>query len=312
ATSATSGTSGTSATSATSGTSGTPDRQPHDQPASAATVAAAKKPTGWFRLRHASLRLIASGTEPPLVELTDLSGELPVSGAAATSSLSLASLKVHGSPLLTDFSAPLAWQAPVLSLNPVAANLMGIHLLLAGKLAFLAGLPLQLEVQAPSQSPPPLTLPGGGEAKTGHLASSGRFRGLLMAPGTWQGDCLAENSAISIHAGEHHANFDSGSCCIALRGGVLSCLDARLVGDDLSLLGNATLLADGRAAGVVRLVAAPETTLGIVRGLFPNIEAAPSISPLTSPQRVACDLEVSGSLGALHLHLGHNGPLVQP
>ncbi|KAB2643006.1 MAG: hypothetical protein DVB26_00880 [Verrucomicrobia bacterium] len=287
-------------------------QQPHAPAAAAAAVAEVPQPTAWIRLRHGSLRLVAGGSAPPLVELADLSGELPVAGAAAVSSLRLASLIVHGSPVLSDFTAPLTWQAPVLSLNPVDANLMGIHLQLAAKLGLLAGLPIQLEVQVPSQSPAPLTLAGAGEIKTAHLASSGRFRGLLLAPGTWQGDCLAESSAISIHVGEHRASFDSGSCSITLRGGILSCLDARLIGEELSLLGNATLLADGRAAGVARLVAAPETTLGILKRLFPDVKQAPTFTPLTSPQRVACDLEVSGSIAALQLRLGHNGPLVQP
>lgn len=268
------------------------------------------QPTCWVRLRHASLKLVADGSAPPWVEIAGLSSDLPLSGKAATSSLTLDSLKLHGTPVLTDFKAPLAWESPVLSLKPVEVMPLGIHIELAAKFALIGGLPVQVEIQVPSQSPALLTLPAGGEASAGHISGAARFRGFLMAPGTWQGDCLAESAAISLKTSEHHTTFDNGTCCFALRGNVLSCLDARLLGENLSLLGNATLLADGRAAGVLRLVAAPETTLGILKHFFPDSD--PVLTPMASPQRVACDVEASGSLDALQLSIGHHGPIVQP
>jgi len=273
-------------------------------------VAGVFKPTGWIRIRHASLRLIAVGSALPLVDLGDLTGELPVAGDAARSSVSLANLKVHGMVLLRDFRASLAWQAPVLSLNPAAATLLGMHCQVAGKLALRSGLPLLLEVQVPRQSPSPFSLPGGGQATAEQLACSGQFRGLAMAPASWQGDWVAESATVSIQTGDHHGTFDRSSCYIALRGGALSCVDARLVGDELSLLGNATLLADGRAAGVVRLVAPDEAVFGIVKRLFPTTAAIPALTPMATPQRVACDLEGFGNLSALQVRLGQNGPIV--
>ena len=266
--------------------------------------------TAWIHLHHASFQLVSVGSPQPLVEIADLTVDLPVSGDAAASSLSVASLKAWGNPLLTDFQAPLAWQAPVLSLEPVEAMLAGLHCRVAGKLALLTGLPMQLEVQLPQQSPAPLAVPGGGEAKVQQLAAIGRFRGLLLTPATWQGDGFAQGSTIAIHAGAHQAAFDNVSCLVALRGGVLSCVDARFVGDDLSLLGNATLFADGRAAGVLRVVAAPETTLGIVRGFFPKNTSTPSLTSMSTPQRVACDLEVFGVVNDLSIRLGHDGPVM--
>jgi hypothetical protein len=86
-------------------------------------------------------------------------------------------------------------------------------------------------------------------------------------------------------------------------------VDARLIGDELSLLGNATLLADGRAAGAARLVAAPESVTGIVSRIFPHL-AAPSLTPLATPQRAAFDLEAFGNISQLFLRLGRDGPVV--
>jgi len=288
----------------------TPDTQPAAQPAVLAPPVGPPRPTNWIHLRHASFRLVSAAAPLPLVEITDLTSDLPVFGDAARSSLSMASLKAHGQTLLADLQAPVAWQAPVLSLNPMETTLEGIHFQFAGKLAFLSGLPMQLEVQMPSQSPAPLTLPGGGMAKASQLATTARFRGLLLAPATWQGDCFAECAGISLDEGARHVAFDHGACLIALRGGVLSCMDARVVGEDLSLLGNATLFADGRAAGVLRLVAARDTTLEIVRRLLPESAPPPSLTPMNSPQRVACDLEVFGCLNDLSVRLGKDGPVM--
>lgn len=283
---------------------------PPPRPAPPAPKAETALPTAWLRLRHASFRLVSSGTELPLVEIADLSGDLPVAGAAAASRLSLASLKSCGLTLLSDFHAPLAWQYPVLALKPVEATVEGIRFQFAGKLALLPGLPLQIEVQVPEQSPAPLALPDGGAINAAQFASNARFRGWLLAPGSWQGDWLGGCAAIAIQAGEHQAAFDRGSCVVALRGGVLSCVDARLVGENLSLLGNATVLADGRAAGVLRLVAPPETTVGIIQRFFPDHDPTAALTPLSTPQRTACDLEVFGTLNNLQIRIGQNGPVM--
>ena len=247
--------------------------------------------------------MVSPASPLALVEIVNLTSDLPVSGDAACGSLSLASLKVCENSWLAGLHAPLTWQAPVLSLN-------GITFTLAGKLAFCSGLPMLLDVQLPKQAPAPLALPAGALLTAQQLTASGQFRGLLLAPATWLGDCFAQASAISITESAHHAAFDSGSCQVALRGGVLSCPDARAVGDDLSLLGNATLFADGRAAAVIRLVAAPATTLDIVRRLLPANAPAPSLTPMNTPQRAACDLELSGNLCTLQVQLGHNGPIL--
>jgi hypothetical protein len=246
----------------------------------------------------------------PLVEIADLTCDLPLSGDELQSSLSMASLKAHGNTLLTDFQAPLAWRSPVLSLHPVEATIEGIKLQFAGALALLDGLPIQLEAQIPKQPLSPLALPAGGEAKAGQIATTARFRGLLLDPATWHGDFYAEASELSLNLGEHHMDFDRATCVAVLRGGTLSCVDARFLSDNLSLLGNATLLADGRAAGVIRLVAAPDATLGIVKRLFPDGSPAAALTSLSTPQRVACDLEVFGSLNSLQVRLGQDGPIV--
>lgn len=264
----------------------------------------------WIRLRHASLEIVREGGEVPLVEITDLTSDLPVHGDAAKSMLSVGRLKVNGMTVLSDFHAPLAWQSPVLTLPMVEVIIEGTRVQFAGQIAMLKHLPLRMDVRLPKQAPAPIGFPGGGVVKAGQIVVNGQFRGLLLAPGSWQADLLAWASAISIRQEEHHAAFDRGDCVIVLRGGMLSCVDARALSDELSLLGNATLLADGRAAGVLRLVASPETTMGIIRRLFPDMRSEPALTPMSTPQRVAFDLGAFGYLKDLQLQLGQYGPIV--
>lgn len=269
------------------------------------------QPTGWLRLKNASFTLLSASSGKPWLDVSSLHGAIPLSGNAAESLLRVGSLRIADSPVLTDLEAALDWRFPFLSLKPVETEIHGVKLTLAGKLALLSGLPLQLEAVAPKQKPAPVSLPADGRAEAEAIAANARFRGLLFAPGTWQGDLVAEALSPSARIAGHNAKFDRGSAVTVLRGGMLSCIDARLVGDDLSLLGNATLLADGRAAAVLRLVAPPENITAIVNRAFPGMPQAPAPTDLSTPQRSAFDVEAFGNLQQLFLRIGRDGPVME-
>jgi len=84
----------------------------------------------------------------------------------------------------------------------------------------------------------------------------------------------------------------------------------RIIGDNLAFLGNATLLADGRLAAAIRMVAPPETATTISQYAFPNSQPPPPLTPLATPQRAALDLEAFGIIGRLSLRLGRDGPVI--
>jgi len=275
------------------------------------TPAAPLPPTAWLHLKNASFTLLSASSGKPWFQATGVSSSVPVSGKPAQSTLHIRAIHIAGRETLTDLNAVLDWQDPLLSVKPIQTEILGLKFVLAGKIAMLAGIPLQLEAQLPRQKPASLTLPAGGRAEADTISANARFRGLLLAPGTWQGDLLAEVLAPSARIAGHDAKFDRGSAITILRGGILSCVDARLIGDDLSLLGNATLLADGRAAAALRLVAPPDSVTAIVNRTFPNIPQPPALTPLSSPQRAAFDLEASGNIRHLFLRLGHDGPVME-
>lgn len=291
----------------------TPVAQPIQPPPSVAATAPKPpppKPTGWLRLKDASISIIHAGSGRTLLAISKTSGSIPVSGNPAESNLNIGGISALGNPIVTDLTANLDWTSPLLSLKPLDLTCCGYKFVLAAKIAGFSGLPLQLEAQLPRQPLAPFALPFHGNAAAESIAANARFRGLLLAPGSWQGDLLAEALSPTIRIGDHEAKFDKASSVNILRGGVLSCVDARMIGDDLSVLGNATLLADGRLAGAARVVATPESATTIATRSFPLLQAAPSLTPLSTPQRAAFDVVAFGNISQIFLRLGKDGPVV--
>ena len=267
------------------------------------------QPTGWLRLKNASFAVIHAGTQRTLIEISEITGSIPIAGDPAQADLKIDTVSAFGKELATHLTASLDWKYPLLAMKPLETEIGGYKCVLAGRIAGFSGLPIQIEAQLPRQALAAFPLPFNGQASAEAIAANARFRGLLLAPGTWQGDLVAESVAPSIRVAARQTKFDRGSAVTVLRGGVISCVDARLISDELSLLGNATLLADGRAAGATRLVAAPESAAAIASGIFP-ILTAPSLTPLSTPQRAAFDLEAFGNISQLFIRLSKDGPIV--
>lgn len=268
-------------------------------------------PTGWLHLKNASFSLIQAGSKRLLLDASSIGGAIPISGNSTKSFLTIGSIAVLGQHVVSPLSAALDWKSPHLSLSPLEVKIGDYSLVIAAKIGSFSGLPLQIEAKLPPHKLASLMIPFGGQIEAESISASAHFRGLLLSPTTWQGDLVAGSTSLSLHLAGREAKFDRGNIITLLRGGVFSCVDARLIGDELSLLGNATLLADGRLAGAARIVATPETAVAIVRKAFPMMKETPSLTPLSTPQRSAFDLEASGTISQLLLRLGKDGPTME-
>ena len=269
-------------------------------------------PTDFIQLTDASFAVVLAGAKTPLVELGGIKGAVPVAGKAGTSSLHVGSIESLGNQILAAAEIPLAWQPPRLSAAPLEAEVGGLNTKFSITFALIPGIPFTLEAIAPTQPLEATALPGGGTFKAVSASANLRAQGQLIFPSTWQADLVTGAVKPSVILSNEETKFDQSQSITLLRGGTLSCIDARIVGDQLSFLGNATVFSDGRAAGVLRIVAPPETTVSIVNQFFPALQAPPAFSAMSTPQRAALDLEVSGNLGDLQIRLGKNGPLVGP
>ena len=268
-------------------------------------------PTGWIHLKNASFTLLQAESKQMLLEISNTRGAIPISGNPAKSHITVGSISSLGQPVASLLKAELEWKSPQLSLEPLEINIGGYPFLIAAQLGSFSGLPLQIEAKLPPHKLAPLMIPFGGQVAAESITATTRFRGLLLAPATWQGDLVIDSTFPSLRIASHDAKFDRGNAVTVLRGGVLSCVDARLIGDELSLLGNAILLADGRLAGAARVVAAPGTAISIASQAFPLLKETPILTPLSTPQRSAFDLEASGTIHQIFLRLGKDGPIVE-
>jgi hypothetical protein len=288
--------------------------QPGTNPASADSSFAPTPPsfpTAWLHLKNASVTLIHAESKQLLLEFSQIGGAIPIAGNPAKSHLTIGSISAAGQPAVSPLSATLEWKSPQLSLDPLEIKIGGHPFLIAAKLASVRGLPLQIEAKLPPHPLTRLTIPLGGQIEADSITAQARFRGLVLAPATWQGDLVAESDSLKLQFSSHEVKFDHGKAITILRGGIFSCVDARLIADKVSVLGNATLLADGRLAGAARIVAAPETVISVARQAFPMTKESPSLTPLSTPQRSAFDLEASGSIHQLFLKLGKDGPMME-
>jgi hypothetical protein len=270
----------------------------------------APSPTGWVHLKNASFAILHATSRKTVLDISGASGSIPISGDPAQGTLRIGKASTFEQLFSPDLTANLDWTPPLLSLKPLETQVGAFKLILAGKIATFSGFPIQVEAQLPHQPLAAFDIPFGGQAAAEGIAANARFRGLLLAPATWQGDLVTEAISPSLRVVSHEAKFDKGSTITVLRGGVLSCVDARLIGDDLSLLGNATVLANGRIAAAARLVAPPDTVTSIANQMFPALQGKPSLTPLATPQRAAFDVEAFGSISQPFLRLGKDGPIL--
>jgi hypothetical protein len=288
---------------------GTPETPAAPKPtASAARLST--KPTVLVHLENASLSLVLASASTSVLEISGVNGSIPVEGSPKNSELRLESIRSVGSELARDLKLPIEWKSPFITMHPAEISVAGLKTLTGGQLAMTTGFPAAFECNATEQSIPPVNLPGDTIFRPEQVSSVLRFQGYLAAPSTWQADLVATALKPVIITTKSETRFDRAQAVTLLRSGTLSCVDARMTGDQLSFLGNATVLSNGKAAGVLRIVAPPQTSMAIIRKLFPAATAPPAFSSMSTPQRSALDIEVSGSLGDLDIRLGKNGPLV--
>ncbi|MDP4847103.1 MAG: hypothetical protein NWR51_07560 [Akkermansiaceae bacterium] len=256
-------------------------------------------PTRFIRLTDARLRIVTTMSKSPLYEVLGLTGSIPFAGKKTQTSLVTGAISTLGNKIAEDMKIPLDWNAPALTSNPNNGKVFGIDTTTGIQLALTQGLPLRIIASIPEQKDKEVSIGQSTGMKLGAVAGQGIFQGFLAYPASWQGQALVRSMSID---GKHLGNethFDSGHALFVFRNGALSCVDARLNGEDISILSNATLLSDGRGAAVMRIVAAPET-LGAISSFTDPTGSPPYFTPLHTPQRAALDLQIFGRLGEFH------------
>ena len=264
-----------------------------------ASVPEITEPTVWIHFKDARLSIVTTLADKPLYQISDIDGALPLGGKAADTKLIFHDVRSLGNVLAEEMEIPLKWHAPTLGFGIVEGKIFGITCALQGHLQFTPGIPFQINAVLPKQEKKEIQLSEKIGAEIAAVAGQGRFQGYAEVPATWQGKLVTQVLGVAAEYSDQKAEFNHGQVLVIFRNGALSCIDARLIGENLSVLGNATLLTDGRAAANARVVAPPETLVAISKFTGQD-SAAPHLTPLSTPQRAALDMRIFGRLGDFH------------
>lgn len=256
-------------------------------------------PTVWLKFFGGSVKIVSVKADKTLYQISDLEGNVPLAGKRATSKILLNRIKFLGDPIAETMTIPLEWHSPMLQLGAFDMEIFGIRCEAVANIAITEKLPFQIQAILPKQENQEIGLSEKTNGKLGSIVGQGVFKGQLTSPATWQGQWITQAASIETNFAGNTAHFDQGRAIMVFQNGTLRCLEARLIGESLSVIGNATFLSNGRAAANGRIIAAPDTLVAISKFTQPH-SSAPVLTPLSTPQRAALDLQVFGKLGEFY------------
>lgn len=253
-------------------------------------------PTRFIGLTGARVRIVTSMSDRPLYEIQEINARIPYAGKNSQTDLITGRISTLGNEIAREMKIPLNWSAPALTASPIDGKVLGLNTTAGIHLRLTQGLPLRIVASIPEQKDKEILVGQSTGLKLGAVGAQGIFQGLLSYPSSWQGQAMLRSVAINGKYLDNETHFDSGHALFIFRNGALSCADARLNGEKTSILSNATLLSDGRAAANLRIVASHEILRTFAKFTDPT-GSPPYFTPLHTPQRAALDLEVFGRLG---------------
>lgn len=277
-----------------------PKAAPENQvpPAAVKSVTVESAPTFWMNIREGRFGIVSLGSPSRLLDAAGINGDMPLAGKAAESRITIERLTGFGQTSPGKVILPLKWESPGLSLKATDGQLSGLDFKIGGQIGLVPGFPFMIDTLIPEQKGREFRLGGNAKGKLGAVVAKGRMQGYLAIPATWQGQGVAQVSEVDAELDGHKSSFDTGRALLAFQKGAFRCLDARLLGEEASVMGNAAVLSDGRMAAIVRIVAKPETLLSI-SGYIRSDSTEPHLTPLSTPQRAALDVQVFGRPGKL-------------
>lgn len=249
-------------------------------------------PTSWLVIREGEVVVEVAGKSSAIHMIE---GEIPFGGAESTGALSWQSLRC-GEENFVGGTVPVQWKTPIWRVGPWAGAIHGVKVEALAEGALRQGLPMQVRMLGRPQ-------PWKGEFdQVKWEAKSCEFQavwlGALQVPGSWTGRSIAHVQGIHATLEDRKLQFDDAILLVDQKGPVVQVRDVRLIGDELSLLGNATALSDGRFGAVLRAISAREQ-LPAVRDVFARRLSFPAerveMRPLFTPDRWFFDLKIGGT-----------------
>lgn len=266
--------------------------------------------TSWLVVRGGSFRLGRAANSGGWLAIGGIDARVPVRGKAADGSVSLAELRLAGEEIGSQ-ELPLRWEPPRLSVIDWHPRIGTLQLAVNMHGVLLGSLPFVVECRLPEQMVDGETAGLPGKIAAGQAGGVAVLGGHLRMPSTLAGRGRIEAEVVRVPEGFEGGGameFDRCGLSWNLAAGTLRVIDARAVGDSMSLLGNGTLMADGRVAGVLRVVVPEEGAAAMVNRFGNLLPAAPTgFRPMETPDRWMIDCTLGGSFGSEWVRMG-DGP----
>ncbi|MBK1856092.1 hypothetical protein JO972_14060 [Verrucomicrobiaceae bacterium 5K15] len=239
------------------------------------------------------------------IELLDVNGldlDLPIFGEDAEGLVRIAELKVPGIERLAGIEQKVVWKRPYLEIEPQSIDLGGLKVKGLAQLNLSGMRPFLIDLSMPPQAVDQLPWLERFAADVKAEQASGRLQitGSVTHPMSWRAGMVAQASQVELK--ELHGNnvirFDEVSVPAMFQQGRFRWSSVRVIGEDLSVLGNGSVSLHEGVNSVTRLVASPELAVVLKNAMI----GAGMVSrrrwweDLDTPDRQYRDIYVRGSL----------------
>ena len=76
-------------------------------------------PTFWLHLKNASFTLLKASSHSSLLDISQLSGSIPLAGDSADTTVKIQEISAMGAVMNQNLTAHLNWTSPALALKPL-------------------------------------------------------------------------------------------------------------------------------------------------------------------------------------------------
>jgi len=288
----------------------TPKRQKprEQQPASSRPRPQVARPMV-LKIHGGELKLVSVQKNMQLLEVGEVSLELPLLGEDAVGELRMGRCQILGVPEMKSLTQKVAWKRPYLEVENLHGKWGDLKFAYKAQFGVVAKsprekfFPFSINVVVPSQK---FEWVHGlervaMEVRAEQVGAQFQCSGLALHPSSWRANMLLLAGQIRVKEkhGGHDIVFDEAVLPAGFRQGVLQWQGVRLIGEDVSVLGNGRVSPRGEILSVTRLVVSPEVSKMVVRGL----QGARLVShgnqwwsDLGTPDRKMRDLLVTGSM----------------
>lgn len=261
-------------------------------------------------VKDAGLRVISISEGVDLLSASSIDLDVPLFGEDAKGVIRLGDLKLPGIQDIRDVEQEIVWKRPYLEIEEQSLDLGGVRIRCAAQLGLLRGIPFSLDLIIDPQQIDHIDLLGhfALDVKADKVAGRVRAGGVLIKPMSWQSSMLLLSERLSViekHGG-HQLHFDELSMPAIFQRGTFSWSSARVIGEDISFLGNGYVSLAGGITSVTRLVSSPELATLLHGAMIGSglVSHRRWWEPLETPDRQYRDVYITGPLFNPNIDLG--------